>query len=94
MNARQIASVIAATLLVGTLLAVPAAAHPDNYAESDIGSSDGGTVDECKNAENGPNGDGGPPGFVGGLVPDFISDLIGGLPVPNFVKSLFGASTC
>jgi hypothetical protein len=49
-------------------------------------------VDECQNAEQGP--DDGPPGFVAGLVPDFISDLIGSLPVPNFVKSFFGAATC
>lgn len=49
-------------------------------------------VDECQNADRGP--DDGPPGFVAGLVPDFISDLIGSLPVPNFVKSFFGASTC
>lgn len=48
--------------------------------------------DECMNADQGP--DNGPPGFVAGLVPDFISDLIGSLPVPNFVKSLFGATTC
>lgn len=48
--------------------------------------------DECMNAEQGP--DNGPPGFVAGLVPDFISDLIGSLPVPNFVKAFFGATTC
>lgn len=51
-------------------------------------------VDECKNAENGPGGDGGPPSFVADLVPDFLTDLLSGLPVPNFVKSAFGASTC
>lgn len=50
-------------------------------------------ADECQNAENGPS-DGGPPGFVADLVPDFLSDLMSGLPVPNFVKSAFGAETC
>lgn len=52
-----------------------------------------GPVDECQNAERGP-GENGPPGFVAGLVPNFISELIGSLPVPNFVKTFFGASTC
>jgi len=52
-----------------------------------------GAVNECTNAENGP-GDGGPPGFVADPVPDFLSDLIGGLPVPNSVKGTFGAETC
>lgn len=74
------------TTLIGVVLAVlllgslagPAAAQP---------------VDECQNADRGP-GEDGPPGFVAGLVPDFISDLIGSLPVPNFVKTFFGAATC
>ena len=74
------------THLIGVVLAVlllgglatPVAAQPD---------------DECQNADLGP-GEDGPPGFVAGLVPDFISDLIGSLPVPNFVKSFFGAPTC
>lgn len=52
------------------------------------------TPDECMNSDAGPTGDDGPPGFVGGLVPDFIGDLIGSLPVPGFVKGLFGASGC
>jgi hypothetical protein len=50
-------------------------------------------VDECQNEDAGPDGDG-PPGFVADLTPNFISDLIGSLPVPNFVKTIFGASTC
>lgn len=65
-------------LIVATAPAVAAPAEP---------------VDECQNADHGP-GDDGPPGFVADLVPNFISDLIGSLPVPNFVKSFFGASTC
>ncbi|MDZ7701083.1 MAG: hypothetical protein U5J98_02890 [Halobacteriales archaeon] len=68
---------VLAALLLGGL-ASPAAAQP---------------VDDCQNADRGPDGDG-PPGFVASLVPDFLSDLIGSLPVPNFVKSFFGASTC
>ncbi|MFB6220961.1 MAG: histidine kinase [Halolamina sp.] len=72
---------LVAVLALG--LFVPAAAA----APGDAG------VDECKNAENGP-GDGGPPSFVGDLLPEFLGDLMSGLPVPNFVKTLFGASTC
>jgi hypothetical protein len=52
-----------------------------------------GNVDECENADQGP-GEDGPPSFVGGLIPDFLSDLFAKLPVPNFVKSFFGAPTC
>lgn len=48
--------------------------------------------DECMNAEQCP--DNGPPGFVADLVPDFLSDLIGNLPVPNLVKGFFGATPC
>ncbi len=50
-------------------------------------------VDECKNDDTEPDGSG-PPGFVADLVPDFISNLVGSLPVPGFVKTFFGASTC
>lgn len=50
-------------------------------------------VDECTNADRGP-GEDGPPGFVADLAPDFVSDLVGALPVPNFVKAFFGAPTC
>jgi len=76
---------IPALLMIGLLVSIAvspgaAAAQPD-------------AVDECMNAERGP-GENGPPGFVADLVPNFISDLIGSLPVPNFVKSFFGASTC
>ena len=49
--------------------------------------------DECANADRG-SGAGGPPGFVAGVVPDFLGDLFAGLPVPNFVKALVGAPTC
>lgn len=52
-----------------------------------------GQVDECVNADEGLD-DRGPPGFVGGLLPDFLGDLFAALPVPNFVKALFGAPTC
>ncbi len=72
--------VVAVLLLVGAV-AAPAAAQP------------GDGVDECTNAENGP-GEDGPPGFVGSLLPSFLSDLFASLPVPNFVKALFGAPTC
>lgn len=74
--------VLAVLLAVG--LFVPAAAATPGDAP----------VDECQNAENGPGDDGGPPGFVADLVPDFVSDLLSGLPIPNFVKSAFGATTC
>lgn len=56
-----------------------------------VGPGDG--VDECINADTDADR-AGPPGFVAGLVPDFLSDLIGSLPVPNFVKGFFGAQTC
>ena len=74
-----------AVLMIGSLVSIAlapgaAAAQPDS-------------VDECMNADKGP-GENGPPGLVAGLVPDFISNLIGSLPIPNFVKSFFGASTC
>lgn len=72
--------VVAVLVLLGAI-AAPVAAQPAD------------PVDECQNADRGP-GDGGPPGFVSGLVPDFLSDLFASLPVPNFVKALFGAPTC
>lgn len=81
---RRASAAAAAALLVVWLLvgaAAPVAAQP------------GDTVDECKNAEEGPGQDG-PPGFVGSLIPNFLSDLFAELPVPNFVKAFFGAPTC
>lgn len=81
---RTIPTLLAALVLV-SVLAVPAAAQP------------GETVDECENADEGPAGDAGPPGFVGGLVggvAGFLGDLFGALPVPNFAKGLFGAPQC
>lgn len=83
MRATQIAGGIAIVLLLSAA-AVPATATATQPADQ---------VDECTNAEEGP-GEQGPPGFVASLVPGFVSDLIGSLPVPNFVKSLFGAATC
>lgn len=83
MTLRTKLTVVLAVLLAIGLVAPAAAATPGNT-----------TVDECKNAEKGPGTDGGPPSFVADLVPDFLSDLLGGLPVPNFVKSAVGASTC
>lgn len=75
---------VIAVLLVGAVAPAMAAGPSD-------------TVDNCQNAEKGPSGDAGPPGFVGGLVggvAGFLGDLFADLPVPNFVKGLFGASTC
>jgi hypothetical protein len=69
-------------LLLTGALAAPAVATGQNDQ-----------IDECKNADKGP-GSNGPPDFVGGLMPDFLSDLFAGLPVPNFVKAFFGAPTC
>lgn len=40
------------------------------------------------------NGDRGPPSFVGDLlggVAGFLGGLLGSLPVPDFVKGMFGA---
>lgn len=68
-------------LVVLSALATPVAAQP------------GSNVDECQNADEGP-GEDGPPGFLGSLMPQFLSDLFASLPVPNFVKALFGAPTC
>lgn len=70
-----------AVLVLTSALAVPVSAQPAD------------SVDECKNADEGP-GENGPPGFVAGLIPDFLSDLFSALPVPNFVKAFFGAETC
>lgn len=78
---RTLFALVAAALLLTTAVA-PVAATPGN-----------GTVDECKNADVAPDA-GGPPGFVADLVPDFLSELFAGLPVPNFVKSAMGAETC
>lgn len=72
---------VVAVLVIASAFAAPVAAQP------------GGDVDECQNAEEGP-GENGPPGFVGSLMPQFLSDLFASLPVPNFVKALFGAPTC
>ncbi|NHX37338.1 MULTISPECIES: hypothetical protein [Halolamina] len=86
MNSKLIVGALGALLLL-SVVAMPAAAAPgavDGPAEQ---------VNDCENAENGPDGDG-PPGFVADLVPDFVSGLMGDLPVPNFVKSAFGAETC
>lgn len=77
-------------VVVLTAGVAPAVAHEGGHS----GATDSGTTDECTNSDKGPSGDAGPPGFVADLVPNFISDLIGSLPVPNFVKSFFGASTC
>lgn len=83
MKRRRITAVVLALLLVGAV--APATAGPSD------------TVDNCQNAEKGPSGDAGPPGFVSGLVggvAGFLGDLFANLPVPNFVKGLFGAPTC
>lgn len=72
---------VTVVLLLGSAFVAPAAAQP------------GDNVDECQNADQGP-GEDGPPGFVGSLMPDFLSDLFASLPVPNFVKAFFGAPTC
>lgn len=87
MTLKKLATVLVAVLLLSVAVA-PAAAH-DGAHENGMS-----TVDECKNADKGPGANGGPPSFVGGLVPDFLGDLMASLPVPNFVKSLFGAETC
>lgn len=88
MNAKTLVSVCLAVLLVSVAIAPAAAVSDGDYVNTQDGE-----VDECMNADTGP-GEDGPPGFVADLVPNVISDLIGGLPVPNFVKSFFGASTC
>ncbi|MFT4883801.1 MAG: hypothetical protein ACI8U4_001314 [Natronomonas sp.] len=78
-------AILFAVLVVASVLAAPVAAQP------------GDNVDECENADEGPSGDAGPPGFVSGLldgVAGFLGDLFSSLPVPNFVKGFFGASTC
>lgn len=85
MNRNAIVAGLVIALLVGAV--APAAAAPGTDAA-------GSNVDECKNADQGPGADQGPPGFVGGLVPDFLGDLFSDLPVPGFLKSLVGASGC
>lgn len=80
MSTKWLIPLLAMLVLTGAF-AAPVSAQPTE------------TIDECQNADQGP-GEDGPPGFVAGLVPNFISDLIGSLPVPNFVKSFFGAPTC
>lgn len=80
MSPHWLTAIVAGIVLLG-LIAGPAAAQP------------AGNADECVNADRGP-GENGPPGFVGGLLPDFLGDLFSDLPVPNFVKAWFGAETC
>lgn len=82
MNAKPIVGALAA-LLVLSVVTMPVAAAP--------GPAD--AVDDCTNADLGPDG-AGPPGFVADLVPEFLSGLLSDLPVPNFVKAAFGAETC
>lgn len=50
-------------------------------------------IDECTNANEGP-GERGPSASVAESVPDVPSVLFDALPVPNFVRGLFGAGTC
>lgn len=79
---KRITTVLVALVLLSVAVAPAAAAAA------------GENVDECKNADKGPGADGGPPGFVGDLLPGFLGDLMSSLPVPGFVKGLFGASSC
>lgn len=74
----KLLTTLIALALLGALVA-PAAAAP-------------GATDSCSNADG--ESDAGPPGFVADVTPDFLSDLIGGLPVPDFVKGAFGAESC
>lgn len=82
MNSKLLFGVVAAVMLLSVAATPAVAVQP---AEQ---------VDDCKNAEKGPGGDGGPPSFVGSLIPDFLGDLFSSLPAPDFVKSAFGAETC
>lgn len=75
-------ALVLAVLLAGAV--APAAAAQTNGTD----------VDECKNADKGPSGEEGPPGFVGGLVPDFLGDMFSDLPVPGFLKGWTGAEGC
>lgn len=84
MSIQRIAVVALVVLLAGAVAPVTATGPSD-------------VVDECQNADEGPSGDAGPPGFVSGLVGGlvgFLGDLFAALPVPNFVKGFFGAPTC
>jgi hypothetical protein len=86
MRSKSLVAALAVLLLTSVVVA-PAAAAP------------GDQVDDCKNADEGPSGDAGPPSFVGDVVdsvtPDFLSGLFADLPVPGFVKGFFGAgSSC
>lgn len=87
MNTKLLVGVLAALMLVSVAATPAVAAQPSDTAGPD-------QVEECKNADNGPDGDAGPPGFVSGLVPEFLGDLFSSLPVPNFVKAAMGAPTC
>lgn len=78
---RKLLTPLIAVLLIASVFAMPVAAQPAD------------PVDECVNADEGP-GANGPPQFVGSLLPDFLSELFSSLPVPDFVKALFGAETC
>ena len=44
-------------------------------------------------AQNSTNTTDGGPSIVEDVTPDFLSDLFSSLPVPDFVKGLFGADT-
>ena len=77
----KLLAVMGLTAMLLTAATMPAMAAPSAQ------------VDYCNNDDTGP-GESSPPGFVADLVPDFISNLVGSLPVPGFVKTFFGASTC
>jgi|AntRauTorcE11898_2_1112593.scaffolds.fasta_scaffold01463_9 hypothetical protein len=87
MNTKLIVGVLAALMLVSVAATPAVAAQATDQAGTE-------QVDECTNADKGPDGDAGPPGFVSNLVPDFLGDLFASLPAPDFVKSAFGAETC
>ena len=80
MRTKALLAASAVFLVIG-VAAAPAAAAP------------GEQVDSCKNADEGPSGDAGPPSFVDSVTPDFLSDLFADLPVPGFVKGFFGAGS-
>jgi len=80
---RALLVAVAALVLLAGIAPAAVAAHEGDHGDDDAAACDGG--------DHGPDGDGGPPGFVADVTPDFLQDLVGSLPVPDFLKSLFGA---
>lgn len=90
MNAKLLVGLVAATALV--LTAFPGLAAPAEAASVVNDDPSPAADDRPETADHGPSDDAGPPSFLSDVTPEFLADLLGGLPVPDFVASAFGAT--